>query len=140
MSYRQIEHTADVGIEVQAPTLDELFAQAPVAMTACFVDLSGIGAATSFEVLAVADDLDLLLVEWLDEILVCFELQGLIAVQGAASVERKDGRWSVRGTLRGEALDPARHRVSTPIKAVTFHGLEVTRGPDGWIARVLFDI
>jgi SHS2 domain-containing protein len=27
-----------------------------------------------------------------------------------------------------------------PIKAVTYHGLTMTRGPSGWVARVYLDV
>ena len=47
----------------------------------------------------------------------------------------------LRAVLRGEAFDPARHRIIREIKAVTYHQSSVLQTPEGgWVARVVFDV
>ena len=55
-------------------------------------------------------------------------------------VRERDGGWTLAGTLSGEKLDPDRHPIKILIKAVTYHGLEVTRQQGEWHADVVFDI
>jgi SHS2 domain-containing protein len=42
--------------------------------------------------------------------------------------------------LEGETYDPCRHDIMAPIKAATYHGLEVRETPDGLEATVVFDV
>ena len=42
--------------------------------------------------------------------------------------------------LEGEAYDPCRHDVMAPIKAATYHGLEVRETPEGLEATIVFDV
>jgi SHS2 domain-containing protein len=37
-------------------------------------------------------------------------------------------------------FDPDRHEIKIEIKAVTYHQIQVGRGPEGWEARVIFDV
>ena len=51
--------------------------------------------------------------------------------------------YAISSHLVGQAICDnidERHPVYTEIKAVTFHGLEVRHGVDGWRAVVLFDV
>lgn len=46
----------------------------------------------------------------------------------------------LRVRLEGETYDRCRHDVTAPIKAATYHGLEVRATPDGLEATVVFDV
>jgi SHS2 domain-containing protein len=88
-----------------------------------------------------APALDLLLVEWLEELLFRLDAHGELWCQHEVRVvEGRSGRYLLAAISRGEPFDPARHPQKVQIKAVTYHALEVARDPGGWRARVLFDI
>ena len=87
-----------------------------------------------------APELDLLLVDFLSELLYRFDTRGWLSRYAELDVTEKDGGWSLQGTLRGERLDPARHEVKLLIKAVTYHGLHVRQADGEWTAKVVFDI
>jgi SHS2 domain-containing protein len=42
--------------------------------------------------------------------------------------------------LEGEEYDPCRHALMAPIKAATYHGLEVRETPEGLEATIVFDV
>jgi SHS2 domain-containing protein len=134
---REIEHTADVGIEVEAPSLPVLFERAGLAMLGLMVDLNGVVArdARPFEV--TASDGEALLHDWLHVLLVALQARRFVACELA--VEAIDAT-TLRAVARGEPLDPARHRVHGEIKGVTWHALALRERPDGWWARVIFDV
>ena len=140
MPWAVVEHTADVGIEVRAATLEALFVDAAAGFCDAITEVARIGAGEgrSFEV--EAPGLDLLLVAWLEELLFRFETTGMLYARGEASVEGKGDSWSLRAHMRGERFDAARHPLKVQIKAVTYHALEVARDEHGWRARVIFDI
>lgn len=143
MPWTLIEHTADVGLDVCAPTLDALFVDAAAGLFDVITDVSRIEAhdERAFEVSAEAPDL--LLVAWLEELLYRFDTAGELFARGEARVagDGRDGpAWSVRARMLGEPFDPARHPLKVQVKAITYHGLELARDEQGWRARVIFDL
>ena len=145
---REIEHTADLGMEVEADTLPELFTRAAFGMMELVrgdegADVQAGGDSSSRrsagESRSVAldlpkDDLDTLLVRWLRELLYLQEVDGF--VYGEADFERLDA--SGLRALVTSRTDPEPQ--VRELKGVTYHGLEVERTDDGWRASVIFDI
>lgn len=141
MTYRFVDHTADVGAEIEARTLAGLFSEAALAFTDAVTRLPEVRTRRVHTVSLAADDLETLLVDWLQELLYLFEVDGLLVREADVKVREDDGEVRLEATLRGESYDPRHHRVKVLVKGVTYHGLEVT-GSDGagWHARVIFDI
>ena len=140
MPFVFIDHTADMGVRITAGTLNQLFEQAAEAFTAAICDLSEVGTVTTEEVSVTAPEVDLLLVDWLNELLWRFDAQTLLVRASVVTLSRESDRWRLRGTLSGERLDPGRHHIKTLIKGITYHRLSVAQTPDGWRALVVFDI
>jgi len=46
----------------------------------------------------------------------------------------------LKAALRGEIMDPRKHRLRTEIKAATFHALQIREMPSGLEAEVVFDL
>jgi SHS2 domain-containing protein len=140
MVYRQLEHTADLALEVVAPDLDRLFAEALVGMCDCVTETATLSSRVRRRLEATAEDRERLLVEWLGEALYLFETEGLLFRSATASVSEGALGWRVSGEAEGEAFAPQRHPWKVAIKGVTYHRLEVAPCPQGWRARVVFDI
>jgi SHS2 domain-containing protein len=134
-SAREIEHTADVGFEVEAPAWDALLERAALVVAAMIVALDGVTAREAVRLEVTAGEREELLHDWLQAILV--RVQGGF-VPSEITVEASETR--VVATLRGEALDPTRHRVHGEVKGVTWHGLSVAETPAGMRARVIVDV
>lgn len=146
MSWRHVAHTADVGIEVEARTREELFAEAAEALTALLVaapDDEGDADADADAVAPVevpvrvppGDDAAMLR-DWLAEVLVAFEVDGVVGREFPVAI----GPDGLTGAVRGTRFDPARHSRGLEVKAVTYHGLRVEAVPGGWRAAVLLDV
>jgi SHS2 domain-containing protein len=140
VSWAVVEHTADVGIEVRAATLEALFVDAAAGFCDAITEAARLGADEERAFQLEAAGLDLLLVAWLDELLFRFDTTGVLYPRGEASVEGNGESWSLRAHVRGERFDAARHPLKVQVKAITYHGLEVARDAQGWRARVIFDI
>lgn len=81
--------------------------------------------------------LDELLREFLSEILFLFHARKLVASRAEVAV----APGSVTGRLFGEEYDRSRHGGRIEVKGATYHGLAVTRAPDGRLeATVVFDV
>jgi SHS2 domain-containing protein len=129
--FRWVDHTAELELEIEAPSEEAVFSEALAALA----DLVGDGGGPSVtrEVEVAADDGALLLVEWLSELVYLSELEELVP-ERIAALELTEGR--LRATVQGHRGRP-RHLV----KAVTLHRLELTGDDDaGWRARVVLDV
>ncbi|MBM3307380.1 MAG: archease [Candidatus Eisenbacteria bacterium] len=134
--YREIEHTADVGIELEAPDLASALERAAAAMFDVMTDIERVGERWRAEVRVSGTDLQNLLVRWLSELLFVAESHGVLLSR--FSVRRLDGL-SVEAEVAGEPLDRAKHLVRVEIKAVTYHELRIEEAGGGWAVRVVFD-
>ena len=139
MAYEFFDHTGDVGVTLTGGTLDELFGAA-AAFSETITALGGIEPRRPEELDVAAPELDLLLVDFLSELLYRFDTRGWLTRDADVEVRARDGGWELMGTLLGERLDPERHATKVLIKAVTYHGLEVAQRDGVWHARIVFDI
>jgi SHS2 domain-containing protein len=134
---REIEHTADLGFEVDAPTLTELFERAGLALLGMMIDLARLEPAERIELAVEADDVEMLLHDWLQDLLVRFQTQGFAACEIALAAV-SDRR--LVGNAAGRRIDPLRDALYTEIRGVTYHQLAVRPTADGWWARVILDV
>jgi len=137
MVVREIEHTADVGFEVEAPTLAALFERAGLATLSVAVGLESVERRERVALEVRADDLPTLLHDWLQEVVVVLQARG-VALSEIAVEEISEG--VVRGWGAGERIDRGRHRLYTEVKGVSYHALDVRQTAVGWSARVILDV
>ncbi len=135
--WREVEHTADAGIEAWGPDLASFLGAAAEGFIELLVDPDTVRRRRVHQLEVSEPDAETLLVSWLEEILLALEIDRLApaAVEVSGAEE-----WSASGFLHGETLDESRHDIRTVVKAVTYHGLDVRR-EDGLLrARVIVDI
>ncbi|HLI70586.1 MAG TPA: archease [Ktedonobacteraceae bacterium] len=136
--YEAFEHTADIGLHAYGRTLPELFANAAAGMESLLVAPEQVEARVSREVTAEGHDLVSLLIAWLNELIFLFDTEHLLLKR----FEISDFTGThLQASVSGEPYDPARHDLSSAIKAVTWHEASVEEtGSEGYRARVILDI
>jgi SHS2 domain-containing protein len=138
-NYAEIEHTADVGVELVAADLPSAFGKTAAAMFDLISRLDGVGEGwrKTVEVESRDGDLENLLVRWLTELLYVHESEGVLLSRfDVRSLEQ--GR--IVADVAGEPYDPARHYLGVEIKAATYHNLVLSESPSGYRVRVIFDV
>lgn len=135
--YRVIDHTGDLGVEVEAPDFAELVRQASLALTDTLVELKSVGDSRTDRWTVEAADEEGLLVAQLQEILFRMDAEG--KVFGDFKIEPISAR-SLSCIATGEPLDRERHGFKTEIKAVTYHGLRVGKREGKKTVRIIFDV
>lgn len=135
---REMEHTADVGIEVAAGDLALLFHRAAQGAMHVLGRRDGPARRSAdsrvVRVGLEAPGADLLLARWLGELLFLRQTEGW---------EYRSADFPVLEPQRMEAevvLAPASGDPEREIKGVTYHGLRAERRAGGWWARVIFDL
>ena len=136
-TYREIEHTADLGVEITAADLLALFASAGEALYALIADPATIENREAIKVSATGANPEDLLHTWLCELLALFNVEGFVGKRCEITYI-SDGQ--VQGRVSGEKLDLKRHAFHTEIKGVTYHDFKVWQDAGTWHARVIFDV
>lgn len=132
MSYEMIDHTGDLGISVRAPTLEELFAESARAMFEIMIEIPRRPPASTETFPVPGNEPAEALRDLLAELLYRFTVNGRLYTSFTAAPGKL--------MAGSEPFDPARHKIRTELKAVTYHQLEAVRETDGWRARIIFDV
>jgi protein archease len=131
--------TADCAIELEGPDLDDLFETAAAALAALMVDPATIAPTVERIITVTAPELDLLLYDWLSELIYRKDRDREVFTRVNARVTDV-GPFQVRAEASGGVIDSARTRLGADPKAVTLHEFTLARVGDGWRARVVIDI
>jgi SHS2 domain-containing protein len=83
---------------------------------------------------------DLLLFDFLSELLYYKDAEGLLLGLTGLAVEDTPGGYRLQAEAAGEPVDPGRHELGVDVKAATLHRLAVERTPAGWRATVVLDV
>jgi SHS2 domain-containing protein len=135
--YETFEHTADVGLRVVAPDLNDLFVDAGRGLMAQLVeDPESVGSDRVERIEITAERLDELLFDWLGELLYRFDANRF--VPSRFDLEVSEG--VVKARVEGGTFDPSLHRGLSEVKAITYHGLKLIETPEGYLAEVILDI
>jgi SHS2 domain-containing protein len=131
------DHTADLGLRVWAPTLRGLFEEAGRGLIGMLFDAESVRPEAEMPVEAAGGEPEEMLVDWLTEVLLAFELERFVPADLVVSGFGAD---AISGRLVGETFDPARHEPRCVIKAVTYHDLEIVRAGDAFEVSIVFDV
>jgi SHS2 domain-containing protein len=132
-----VDHTADAGITVEAPSLQRLFERAAWGMFFVMTDLTATRATESVRVSIDAPDRVALLVQWLSDLNYRHVTEHRVFSDFKVLTLTTQ---HLEANVSGEVIDPARHTIFTEIKAVTFHGLQLKRVERRWTAQIIFDL
>ena len=138
---RMLDHTADVGFEIGAPTLEALFEEGRRALLMTVFERPPEMGEGESSVRLSAPDLETLLVRWLNEFVYLIQDNGFVPVRADIRVrEAGEGGFSLEALLDGAPLDLEGYGWQGEIKSATFHGLDVVNDDEDWHARVILDV
>jgi SHS2 domain-containing protein len=130
--FRELDHAADWELEVWAPTFKGLLEQAVLGMN----ELSGIQTESGTEVIKdlsiQAVDLEMLLINFLTEILFLGEVENL----GFNKFVLSKRKLNIEGQIYGYYISS----IEKQIKAVTFHNLSIEYKEGKYFTRIIFDV
>jgi len=138
LKFEELEHTADAGLRVFGSDLREILENAAEGMfsligTVKFEERDLVERRMEFRYDTAEDAL----LQWLRALLLEFDLRAFFPIR--VSLELRPA-WAA-ASMQGVAFDPQRHTLRWELKAVTQHGLRVSRRPGGGLeAEVIFDV
>jgi len=141
MKYTFFEHTADMGVEAEAPTLEQVFSLTALGMQNMISDTSKVEEATSRIINVEAEDLKSLLYDFLEQFLILFDSEGLLFSRiEVKSIKQEENIYKLESKAYGDNFSSTKHESKTHVKAVTYHGMIVEKRGENWFTHVLFDI
>ena len=131
-----IEHTADIGIRAYGTDMAAAFENAARAMFSLMTDLDKVREVVHRDVHVSAPDREILLVEWLNELVFLFDTEQILFkrfdIHNLTDTELK-------ARCYGEKVDKSRHEIKIGIKSATYHMLKVEHN-SRYQVQVLLDI
>jgi SHS2 domain-containing protein len=131
MPYRWVEHTGELEVEIVAPDEESVFTEGFEAMRELLATEAH-GEAVSRKVELAGRDRAALLADWLAELAILAETEGLVP-ERVSDFQLGDG--GLRASVSGREGAPA-HLV----KGATYHRLAFKPSDRGWFARVVLDV
>jgi SHS2 domain-containing protein len=139
--YESLEHTADAYLAAYGKDLAEAFENAACAMFNVMTEVEKIRPTTEDEVEVNGEDEYALLYNWLETLLLRFELKGMLYSKfNVLQLSQEPHGFVLRATMLGERFDPKRHLQKVGIKAATYHRMEIITSPSGVTLKFLLDI
>ena len=136
-----LEHTADAYIAAYGGNLKEAFENAGLATFEVMTDVGRVEARMEDSVEVEGHDERALLYNWLEELLVKFEITGTLYSRFKVSGIVKTLRgFRLRARIWGEPFDPEKHSQKVGIKAVTYHRMEIVKTPQLVTLHFILDI
>lgn len=136
-----LEHTADLYIAAYGKDLEEAFENAAYAMFESMTDLAKVRPKLKEAVEVEGYDEQALLYNWLEALLVKFEISGnLYSRFKIERITKTPSGFKLKAEIWGEAFDADRHLSKVGVKAVTYHQMEIVRQPDSVTVKFILDI
>ena len=139
--YRFIEHTTDALVEAWGPTLERAFVSAAKGLFETMIHIEAVEPKTDDPVNTSGHDELELLYNWLEELLLRFEIRAMVYSQFRIDpITRLSNSLELHARAEGEKYDRAKHEPKTEIKAVTYHQMKIERDSGQVHVRFLLDL
>lgn len=132
MTYRWVDHTAELELRIEAETPAQVFEDALAAFAELVDGDDGDRDLVTHELWLTAADRPALLARWLEELVFLADTEQFVP-RRVSSLEV--GRQELRARVEGIQGSPR-----PLVKAVTYHGLELARREGAWRARLVLDV
>ncbi len=136
LNYKLIDHTADIGIETAAPSLEELFRKCGLIVFDLITDLGKVEPKEELEFEIEEKNIEDLLVRFLNELLYYFGAKHFLGCDFEVKLDVN----KIRVKMMGEYIDFQRHFIKEEIKAATYHDFLLEKRDSGYRVRIIFDI
>jgi len=122
--------TSDIAFTAYGASYSELFNNAGLALEEAMVDTKTVEAKTDHEIKFKDLRIEKLLFLFLEELVYLKDAEELLFREIECNLTEFAGVWEFVSKLKGEKIDPGRHKLKNDVKAVTRHLYEVKQHSD----------
>ena len=139
--FELFDHSADIGVRGIGNSWEEAFQETAKGLFAVMVNVRKVRAVKRVKVVARAQDLDALLVKFLNALLAVRDKKGLVFGAFRVKLKREKKTWKLECAARGEKLDVQRHEPGTEVKAASYSELVLKKtGPKRFLCQCIVDV
>jgi len=139
--YAFLPHTTDAFVEAVGTTLEEAMQFAGMALIDTMCTINSISPIIIEKIEASGRDEVTLLYDWLESILLKFELEGQVYSEfKVAPIVKSRAGLHATAEVAGEKYDRQKHGTKVEVKAVTYHKMEVRREDSSTILTFILDL
>ena len=135
--FRLLEHTADIGLEIWAESLELFFEEAFKGLRKILFGPIEEKPENTRKISVTGGEPGELLVNWLNEFLFLWETENWVPLEVHVLESTPE---SVKAQAGGIPFDSERHGIEREVKAATYHQLEVKKTRGEWRGRIFLDL
>src|SRR3989344_2348070 len=136
MSYKYLEHEADLGLEAKGSSLNKMFEYGAIGLFNAMSDIKKVKPLKSINIKCTADEISTLYIEFLNALLAQKDITGMLFSKFEVKVSEKKP-FSLKAKCYGEKFDAKKHKAKTEVKAASYFGLKYVHDKDYKITCVL---
>lgn len=145
MPYKFIEHTADIAVEVEGKTIDELFVSACNAWRDSVLEIDNMKNSNLYvnskKFIYNSASLEELLIELLSELnFQLYTKKWIYISTKKILIQKLNTTFHLDIEVFGLSYNPDIHHIKEEIKAVTFHQMKIEEKNGNLFTRIIFDI
>ena len=137
MSFKILDHTADVAVKIESKTLEKLFEEAADSYLYLLIEKKKLKSSETKNIKLEAMDHEALLVSFLSELIYILETQNKIPCSFKIKQLTKT---SLQAEVELAEFEPHKIEILHNIKAVTFYDLKIKKTTKGFNVTLVFDI
>ena len=138
--YRFLDHTADIKVEAWGKNLEDVFKNAGIAFYDIVLDIQSVEKKVSRGIRIEGFDLKSLLFNWIDKLILLFELESLVFRDFDVDISQEPELYRLVAIGYGERYDREKHGYKVHVKAMTYHEMEIRMENEKYIVRFVVDI
>jgi len=139
--FKFLEHTADVYVAAYGETLEEAFENAALATFETMTDTEKVEPRVEDEIEVEGHDEKELLYNWLEGLIVKFEItENLYSRFKVSTIRKSPNGLEMKAKIWGEPFNPDKHPQKVGVKAITYHQMEISKKPEAVTVRFILDI
>lgn len=139
--YKQIEHTADIAMELEGTSMEDLIRTAAAAWREVVLDRTPGNSREKKYLSFETSSPEELLVDSIGELnYLLITGHWVFSRFEHIRLDHADEQWKLSAEISGEPLDPGKHVIEIEIKAVTFHQLDIKNRNGRYQTILVFDI
>jgi len=129
-----------MGVIAEGETLEEAFREAARALTDLMVDINTVEKKIEKRITVKSEDLYSLLYDFLTEILIIRDSEGIILSDFDVKIEKENDGYRLECIAYGEELDREKHNPKEEVKAITYHKMEIEEKDGRYTIKYIVDI
>lgn len=139
--FKFLEHSADVYIQSYGKTLIEAFENSAIGLGFLIIESDNVESKQEREIKIKSEDKKSLLFDFLTRILYYQDAESIVFHEIEIDrIEKLGETWFLEAKLWGEEFNSEKHEQGTPVKAITYHNMEIEKSKDKYRVKVLVDI